>query len=512
MSIDEQAKRFDVIIVGAGISGIGSAYHLRKSLPNKSFAVIEANESFGGTWLLHKFPGIRSDSDLYTFGFRFKPWLGKPIATRAEILHYLGETISENNLDRHIHYNHRILRAEWSSADEEWILSAERTDTGEPVTFVCNFLWSCQGYYRHGHGHTPEWPGMADFKGPIVHPQSWPEDLDLTGKRVVCIGSGATAATIVPSIAGQCAHVTMLQRSPTYFIAGRNTTDRIEELRRADLSDMEIHQAMRAERIKFHTEMTRRSFEDAENLRGELLQALRAHLPEDLIEKHFTPRYRPWQQRVALVPDADFFHAIDAGQASVVTDEIETFTEQGIRLKSGASLDVDIVITATGFDMCVMGDVPVIVDGRPFDCTKTVAYRSMMFPGVPNLIWAMGCFRGSWTLRVELISDFVCSLLRHMDEIDASRVEVRLRPEDEDQPLLDWIANSDFNPGYLLRSMHRLPKRIDKPEWSSNRHYSAEAVEFPRIDFDGPEFVYRRPLGGPGPKDTHAALPVTGRK
>jgi cation diffusion facilitator CzcD-associated flavoprotein CzcO len=487
---NEIRKRLDVVIIGAGISGIGSAYHLSKNFPDKTFSVLESHESFGGTWLLHTFPGIRSDSDLYTFGFRFKPWLGKPIATRAEILNYLGETIEENNLGSHFLYNHKLLRAEWSSEEEAWELSVERTDTGEQLSMLCNFLWTCQGYYRHAEGYTPEWPGMSDFKGRIVHPQTWPEDLDVTGKRVICIGSGATTATIVPSIAGQCAHVTVLQRSPTYFIAGRNTTDKIDELRRQNLSDMEIHTAMRAERMKFHAETTRRSFEDAEKLRGELLQALRAHLPEDQIQKHFTPRYRPWQQRVAFVPDADLFRAMTEGKASMVTDEIERFTERGILLKSGETLEADVIVTATGFNMSMMGDTPFFVDGRQVDWSKIPAYRSIMFPGVPNLFWTMGYFRGSWTMRVELVTDFVCNLLQHMEAIGATRVEARLRPEDENLPLLDWIAESDFNPGYLLRSMHVLPKRIDKPEWTPNRHYTIEAVEFPKIDFGAPEFVY----------------------
>jgi cation diffusion facilitator CzcD-associated flavoprotein CzcO len=333
---------------------------------------------------------------------------------------------------------------------------------------------------------------MADFAGRIVHPQTWPDDLDLRGKRVVCVGSGATNATVVPSIADECAHVTLLQRSPSFFLPGRNTTERIDELRKQDLSDMEIHRTVRQERIKAHTEMMRRSFEEPEAMRAEFLQYLRPYLSDQQINTHFNPRYRPWQQRICMVPDGDFFHAMNAGKVTVVTDEIETFTPQGILLKSGATLQADVVVAATGFNMCVMGDVPFFKDGQRIDWSRLVGYRSMMFPDIPNLVWAMGTFRGSWTLRVELICDFVCRLLTHMDAVGASSVAVRLRPQDEHLPVLDWIDPEDFNPGYLLRSLPVLPKRLDRPEWTTNRHYSAEVAEFPNIDLNGPEFVYRK--------------------
>jgi cation diffusion facilitator CzcD-associated flavoprotein CzcO len=487
---DTQPKIFDILIIGAGISGIGGAYHLRDQCPDKSFLVLEALESFGGTWRMHKFPGIRSDSDLYTFGYRFKPWLGKPIATREEILNYLGETIAENRLEPYFRYGHKVVSAVWSSKENLWTLTVEVKATGEVLTFASRLLWTCQGYFLHAKGYTPQWPGMDDFKGPIIHPQTWPEDVELKGKRVVCIGSGATNATIVPTIAEECEHVTLLQRSPTFFIAGRNTTDRVDQLRAEGLSDMEIHHALRKERIDGHTVMHRRSFEEPEAMRRELLQNLRAHVSDDLIEKHFTPRYRPWQQRVAFVPDGDFFQAMRDGKASVVTDEIETFTKDGVLLKSGETLEADVVVTATGFNMCVMGDVDFFVDGRKIDWSQELNYRSMMFPGIPNLIWTMGTFRGSWTLRVELICDFVCQLLQRLDRTNASRVEVRRRPQDEALPELDWIDPDDFNPGYLLRSLNVLPKRLAAPEWTTNRHYSVEAVEFRNLDLGGEEFVY----------------------
>jgi cation diffusion facilitator CzcD-associated flavoprotein CzcO len=487
---DAEPTHADVLIVGAGISGIGAAYHLKDQCPDRSFLVLEEQESFGGTWITHKYPGIRSDSDLYTFGYRFKPWVGNPIATADEILHYMGEVIAENGLDAHIRYRHRILSAAWSSADNLWTLEVERLETGERLTFTTGFLWMCQGYYRHSKGYTPEWPGMADFQGRIVHPQTWPDDLDPKGKRVVCIGSGATAATLIPKIADDCAHVTLLQRSPTFFIPGRNVNELVETLKVLQIDESWIHEIARRAVLHQLRELNRRSFEEPEALRHELLEGVRAFLPEDQVQQHFNPRYRPWQQRIAFIPDGDLLAAIRDGKASIVTDEIDRFTPGGIRLKSGEELPADVIVTATGFDLCMMGDIAFAVDGAPVDWSQTVNYRGMMFTGVPNLVWVMGYFRASWTLRVDLLGDFVCRLLGHMREIGADRVDVQLRPEDADMPLLDWIDPENFNPGYLMRGMHLMPRRGDKPEWMHNQDYWREAVEIPAIDLDGAEFVY----------------------
>jgi cation diffusion facilitator CzcD-associated flavoprotein CzcO len=488
---------FDVIIAGAGISGIGGAYHLKTQCPGKSFAVLEVQESFGGTWLTHKYPGIRSDSDLYTFGYRFKPWVGSPIATADEILKYMGEVIEENALGSHIRYGHKIVSAAWSKDEALWTLRAETVATGEILTFTCNFLWMCQGYYRHSEGYTPEWQGMADYKGRIVHPQTWPDDLDLDGKKVVVIGSGATAATLVPAIAGKCAHVTMLQRSPTYFIPGRNANDLADQLRELEVDPAWIHEIVRRRLLKDGDTLTRRSFEEPEALTAELLGAVKMFLPEEEVAKNFTPTYRPWRQRIAFVPDGDLFQGIASGRASVVTDEIERFVPEGILLKSGKVLEADIIITATGFNLCVQGDIAFSVDGKPLDMSKTVTYRGMMFTGVPNMVWVFGYFRASWTLRADLVSDFVCRLLKHMDASGARQVEVALRPEDRDMKILPWIDEENFNAGYLMRGLHLLPRRGDKPEWQHTQDYWAEKDVFPAIDLDDAAFVYdgRRKAG-----------------
>ena len=489
--IDETTEHFDVLIVGAGISGVGAAYHLTDQCPEKSFVVLEGLESFGGTWLTHKYPGIRSDSDLYTFGYRFKPWTGPPIATAEEILSYMGEVIEENDLSRHIRYGHWIDRASWSSDESLWTIEATRKDTGERVRFTANFLWMCQGYYRHSEGYTPEWEGMEDYEGIVVHPQTWPEDLDYEGKDVVVIGSGATAATLVPAIAGDCRHVTLLQRSPTYFIPGRNENELADQLRELEVDESWIHEITRRKILKDQQDITRRAFEEPEVLKQELLEGVRAYLGPDFdVETHFTPSYLPWRQRIAFVPDGDIFQGIASGRASVVTDEIERFSKKGILLKSGQELEADIIVTATGFNLCVLGDIDFFVDENPVDFSDTVTYHGMMFTGVPNLLWIFGYFRASWTLRVDLLGDFVCRLLKHMDARGARKVTPVLRREDEGMPVMSWMDPENFNPNYLKRGTHLLPKRGDKPEWQHTQDYWLEKNLLPEIDLDGEAFRY----------------------
>ncbi|HTV30622.1 MAG TPA: NAD(P)/FAD-dependent oxidoreductase, partial [Xanthobacteraceae bacterium] len=408
-----------------------------------------------------------------------------------EILKYLGEVIEENDLASHIRYRHKITAANWSSKDNLWTIDAVRTDTGETLRFTANFLWMCQGYYRHAEGYTPHWKGMEDFKGQIVHPQTWPEDIDYKNKNVVLIGSGATAATLVPAIAGDCAHVTVVQRSPTYFIPARNENDLANQLRELDIDETWIHEIVRRRILRDQDAFTKRSFEEPEAVKQELLAGVRAYLGPDYdVETHFTPRYRPWRQRIAFVPEGDLFKGIAAGKASMVTDEIERFTKKGLLLKSGKEIEADIIITATGFNLSVLGGIPFSVDGKTIDFADTVTYRGMMFTGVPNMVWIFGYFRASWTLRVDLIGDFVCRLLNHMRRKNAKKVEVVLRPEDKDMPILPWIDPENFNPGYLMRSMHLLPKRGDKPEWQHTQDYWTEKKAFPKIDLDGKEFRY----------------------
>jgi cation diffusion facilitator CzcD-associated flavoprotein CzcO len=486
-----RTEHFDVLIAGAGISGVGAAYHLTTQCPGTSFVALETQKTFGGTWSTHTYPGIRSDSDLHTFGYRFKPWTSAPIASAAEILKYMGDVIEENDLSRHIRYQHTISAATWSSEQNLWTIEAVRTDTGEKLRFTTNFFWMCQGYYRHAEGYTPEWKDMARFKGPIVHPQKWPQDLDYRNKRVIVIGSGATAATLIPAMADDCAHVTMLQRSPTYFRTGRNAIEIAEQLRQLQVDEKWIHEITRRKILFDQDAFTRKTFEEPEAAKKDLLSAVEAYLGPDYdIKTHFTPRYRPWRQRIAFIPDGDLFQGIKSGKASVVTDEIDRFTEKGILLKSGNELEADIIITATGFHLSANGDIEFAVDGRKLDFADTVTYRGMMFTGVPNLVWVFGYFRASWTLRVDLVADFVCRLLTHMKTTGAKKVTPQLRPEDHNMPLLPWIDAENFNPGYMMRGMHLLPKRGDKPEWQHNQDYWAEKDEFPAIDLKDSAFVY----------------------
>lgn len=481
----------DVLIVGAGISGIGAACHLMAQSPWAGFTIFETLESFGGTWLTHKYPGIRSDSDLYTFGYRFKPWVGKPIATADEILKYLGEVTDEHDLAPHIHYRHRIDSADWSSEDKRWTVHATNLATGEKLTKTARFLWMCQGYYRHSQGYTPEWPGMADYQGTIVHPQTWPERLDYKGKKVVVIGSGATAATLVPAIAGDTAHVTLVQRSPTYFIPERNVNELADQLRRLDIDERWIHEIVRRDILLKQEELTARCKSEPEVVKGELLDAARAILGDDFdIDTHFTPKYRPWQQRVAFIPDGDLFVGIAQGKASVETSAIERFTETGLQLANGKSIDADIIVTATGFDLSINGDIAFSVDGKACDFADTVTWRGMMFTGVPNLVWIMGYFRASWTLRVDLVADVVCRLLNHLHDNGLASVEARLPAEQHNMPLKPWIDADDFNPGYLQRGMHLLPRRGADREWSHTQDYWREKDELPAVGPDDRGLVW----------------------
>ena len=485
------ARHFDVLIVGAGISGIGTAWHLKTQRPATRFAVLEGKSTFGGTWVTHRYPGIRSDSDLYTFGYRFKPWRGAPIATAEEILKYMGEVIEENDLAPHIHYQHRVETADWIEADKRWHLRVKRVDTGETLDFSAGFLFMGQGYYEHEQGYTPQWPGMEAFAGRIVHPQTWPEDLDYAGKRVLVIGSGATAATLIPAMAGQCEHIVMLQRSPTYFRTARNANDLADQLRLLEVPEEWTHEIVRRKILYDQGDFARKAFDHPEAVRAWLLDQLREVLRDDaMIQQHFTPRYRPWQQRLAFVPDADLFQAIKSGHASVVTDEIETFIPNGVKLKSGGTLQADVIITATGFNLSAFGDIPFTVAGKPVDFSQTVTWRGAMLTGVPNMMFVFGYLRWSWTLRVDLLGDLLCRLLAHMQATGASVVVPALRPEEVALPRKPWVEPDNFNPGYLARGMHMLPRQGATELWQNTQDYDLDRKQLPVAPLDDGSLRY----------------------
>ncbi len=486
-----EVEHVDMLIVGAGISGVGGAYHLLTQRPGTSFVVLESKDGYGGTWRTHTYPGIRSDSDLYTFGYRFKPWTGAPIATAEEILRYMGEVIEENNLDRHIRYNHSIAGATWSTEDRQWTVSGTRTDTDQPFRITARFLWMCQGYYNHTAPYVPEWPDMDRFDGAIVHPQTWPDDLDYRNRKVVVIGSGATAATLVPAMAGDTEHITMLQRSPTYFATGRNAMELADTLRELEIDESWIHEIIRRKVLHDQAQVTQLSFEAPELVQEELFNGVREYLGQDYdVDPHFKPRYRPWRQRIAFIPDGDLFQAIAKGQASVVTDEIDRFTPNGIRLASGDELDADIIVTATGFNLNVLGDIEFTIDGRPLNFAETVGYRGAMFTGIPNMAWVFGYFRASWTLRADLIADFVCRLLGHMEDRGATMVTPRLRAEDADMPLLPWVEPENFNPGYIMRSVHLMPKQGDRQPWVHTQNYWQDKDDLPAADLEDGALIF----------------------
>jgi cation diffusion facilitator CzcD-associated flavoprotein CzcO len=482
----------DVLIIGAGVSGIGSACHLRAQCPELRVLILEAMDEIGGTWVTHRYPGIRSDTDLYTYGYRFKPWSGPPLATAAEIRAYLGGVVAEQGLAPQIRFGLRVVAASWSSAAACWTVIARGTREGATHRFTCSFLWMCQGYYHHDRGYTPDWPGMADFAGRIVHPQTWPADLDLGGRRVVVVGSGATAATLVPAIAPMSGHVTVLQRSPSFYRIGRNAVPIADELRALDIDPRWIHEIVRRRILVDVHGFHRRCREAPDQVRAEMIDLVRRHLPDEaVVAAHFTPRYRPWQQRMVFVPDADLFRQIAAGRVTMVTDTLARFEPDGLRTGSGAKLAADVVVTATGFRLCAFGDIAFAVDGRPVVWPDTVTYRGMMFTGVPNLAWIFGYLRASWTLRSDMVGDVVCRLLRHMRAIGARQVTAMLRPEDRGMPILPFIDPEDFSAGYVRRDQHLLPRRGDRPEWQHLHDYWLEKDQLPAIDPGDRAFVYR---------------------
>ena len=472
----EQVEHFDVVIVGAGISGIAAAYYLRKRCPAKSYVILEGRGAIGGTWDLFRYPGVRSDSDMYTLGYSFRPWRDeKSIADGPAILKYIRETASEYGIDDNIRFKHHVRRASWSSADAMWTVEAEvGAETGhdtETVQFTCNFLYMCSGYYDYTHGYTPPWPDAERFSGRIVHPQQWPDDLDVDGKRIVVIGSGATAVTLVPALAERAAHVTMLQRSPTYIVA-RPSQDAIAKWLHSRLPDALATRTTRWKSVLFGMYFYNLARRRPDATKHMILRMARAQLgPEYDVEKHFAPRYNPWDQRLCLAPDADLFAAMRSGKASVVTDHIERFTETGILLQSGDELAADIIVTATGLVMKVMSGMRLVVDGVPVDVSKTMTYKGMMYSDIPNLASAMGYTNASWTLKCELTSAYVCRLLNYMERRGYTRCTPRNHdPSVTEEPLLS------FTSGYVQRARATLPHQGSRRPWKLYQNYALDLM------------------------------------
>jgi monooxygenase len=473
-----RAEHLDVLIVGAGLSGIGAAWHLQKHCPGKRYAILEARAASGGTWDLFRYPGVRSDSDMYTLGYRFKPWVDdKSIADGATILSYIRETAHENGIDRHVRYGCRVLRADWSSAEAVWTVQVERDGVAETLT--AGFVMMCSGYYSYADGYRPEFAGAADFGGRIVHPQFWPDDLELSGKAVVVIGSGATAVTLVPALANLGARVTMLQRSPSY-VASRPGTDSAAIRLRKWLPARVAYGLTRWKNVLMGSFFFNLARKKPAAFRARLIAMVSGQLGPDYdVGKHFTPRYNPWDQRLCAVPDGDLFKAIRAGKAEVVTDTIEAFTRDGVRLASGDVLPADVIVTATGLVLNALGDVAFAVDGVTVDVGATMSYKGMMFSDVPNLAYVFGYTNASWTLKADLTSDYVCRVLNYMDR---RRVKVatprRNDPSVTEEPFLD------FSSGYVTRALGKLPKQGSKKPWKLNQNYLRDlvALKFGRID------------------------------
>ncbi|MFB7723898.1 MULTISPECIES: flavin-containing monooxygenase [unclassified Nocardia] len=457
-------EHVDVLIVGAGLSGIGAAHHLQTAFPWRTYAILEMREGIGGTWDLFRYPGIRSDSDMFTLGYRFRPWLGdKAIADGDSILNYVRDTAVEAGIDKHIRYRHRVLRAEWSTADERWTVTADHD--GETVTITANFLFSCSGYYRYDEGYTPEFAGMERFSGPVVHPQHWPEQLEVAGKKVVVIGSGATAVTLGPALADQGAHVVMLQRSPSYIIS-MPARDAFADRVRRILPARAAYGLARAKNVALSTAMYQISQRYPKRMRSWIFGLQKRWLPAGYdIQTHFNPSYKPWDQRLCLVPNGDLFRAIRQDKLEMVTDRIETFTETGLQLESGRELDADIIITATGLNLIAFGGLELTVDGEKVELPNAMAYKAMMLSDVPNFAFIIGYTNASWTLKADLVCEYVVRLLRHMDSNGYAKATPIRDPSVGTAPFLD------FQPGYVLRALDHLPKQGDRVPWRLRQNY-----------------------------------------
>jgi monooxygenase len=459
-------EHVDVLIVGAGLSGIGAACHLQAECPEKSYAVLESRGAIGGTWDLFRYPGIRSDSDMFTLGYAFRPWTGaKAIADGESIREYIVDTAREYGVEEKIRFQHEVLSADWSRAEARWTVTVRRTDSGETVQLTCSWLSVCSGYYRYDEGFRPEFPGEQRFAGELIHPQHWPEDFDATGKRIVVIGSGATAVTLVPNLADDAEHVTMLQRTPSYIMSLPGK-DPLAELLNSLLPPKVAYPIVRWKNVLTTTALFQASRRWPNGVRKLIRRLTEKQLPAGVdVDTHFNPPYDPWDQRLCLVPDGDLFRTLRSGKASMVTDRIATFTEAGIELESGEHLDADVVVSATGLNLLAMGGMTLQLDGEPVDVSETVSYKGMMLSGVPNFSMVIGYTNASWTLKADLVNRYVCRLLQHMDRRGLAVATPLAPPEGADQPFLDLAA------GYVQRSLAQLPKQGSRTPWKLHQNY-----------------------------------------
>ena len=482
----------DVVVVGAGISGIGAGYHLQTMSPDRSFVIVEARNSIGGTWDLFRYPGVRSDSDMYTLGYRFKPWRNaKSIADGTSILEYLKETVREHDLERHMRFGRRVTGADWSSDDARWVVTMRNEASGAKEQISCNFLFMCAGYYNYRRGHQADLPGIDRYAGRVVHPQFWPEDLDYAGKRVLVVGSGATAMTLVPAMAATASHVTMLQRSPTYVVSRPDVDKWALRIRRV----LPPKLAYRVIRFKnttiqqlFYGRMREHPAEAKARLIGMVSEAMG---PEFDVDKHFTPSYFPWDQRLCLLPNGDLLDALREGRASIVTDHIDTFTESGVRTKSGEVIGADIVVTATGLELVVLGEASFTVDGEPVDFGSTFTYKGMGFSGVPNLATSFGYVNASWTLKSDLTCEYVCRLLNHMRDTGTAIATPTLRDDERGMPRRPWIDG--FTPNYMTRDMHRFPSQGDHAPWLNPQNFKRDVELYRKSPVDDGSMVFSAP-------------------
>lgn len=480
-------EHFDVLIVGAGISGIGAAVHLQDKCPDKRYVILEARENLGGTWDLFRYPGIRSDSDMYTLGFSFRPWNGgKAIADGPSILQYLKDTASEYGVDRNIRFRQRVVKTSWSSEDVRWTVEVREGDEGKTTVYTCNFLFACSGYYRYDQGYTPDFPGRDAFKGRVVHPQLWTDDIDYEGKKVIVIGSGATAVTLVPELAKKAELVTMLQRSPTYMISAP-WEDKLHALLDRYLPEDVAYGITRWKNVGMQAALYQASRRFPDKMKKFFIEGVRRQLPKGYdVEKHFTPDYNPWDQRLCLVPRGDIFKAIRKGKAEVVTDHIDTFTEKGIRLKSGRELEADLIVTATGLQVQLFGGAALHVDGREIKPSETMAYKAMMVGDVPNFAFAVGYTNASWTLKVDLVANYVCRLLQHMDAKGYNMCMPAYDPKVSEAPLLD------FDAGYVKRALDRLPKGGARYPWKIFENYAIDRATLNHAPLDDGIMKFKR--------------------